>query len=184
MYVYVDVCVVGVLVRVWDLNMSVAKTTVVGFVCNWGGGIGVVYVHTWAQRVIQPSNHSPQPTPPTIRPPTNPQQIERAARPALYAETSLGDYVDNHRCRLASEGEMIPTPKEYVSTLQVGVCVCMCQYVGGWVGGLGVPCHTHPHTHPQQKSTQTAPGVYRRGHARAGSAGAGRAKADEGTYGG
>lgn len=52
-----------------------------------------------------------------------PKQIERAARPALYAETSLGDYVDNHRCRLASEGEMVPTPKEYVSTLQVGLFV-------------------------------------------------------------
>ena len=89
---------------------------------------------------IQPSN----PPHPTIQPPINPQQIERAARPALYAETSLGDYVDNHRCRLASEGEMIPTPKEYVSTLQVAWCVHVS--VCGWVGGLDVPYHTHTHT--------------------------------------
>jgi hypothetical protein len=74
----------------------------------------------------------PTPTPPTKSPPKKhhqhppktqhtpkPKQVERAARPALFAETSLGDYVDNHRCRLASEGEMVPTPKEYVSTLQV-----------------------------------------------------------------
>ncbi|KAM3572188.1 hypothetical protein VYU27_005814 [Nannochloropsis oceanica] len=44
--------------------------------------------------------------------------IERAARPLVYAD-SLGEYVDNHRCRLASEGEMVPTPLEYVSTMRL-----------------------------------------------------------------
>lgn len=100
--------------------MLVAKTTLVRMglcacghnmqkACEWGSA-------TQPQRhplLSHFPSHHPSPYPHPL------MQIERAARPALFAETSLGDYVDNHRCRLASEGEMVPTPKEYVSTLQV-----------------------------------------------------------------
>ena len=49
-----------------------------------------------------------------------------------------------HRHNAADEGEVddsVASHPPLLSLLQVGVSVCVCVYVGGWVGGWGLVCY-------------------------------------------